>query len=810
MGFSFSGQQPQPILKDNCTVCMWSRLHSNSQIIANTETRLDDVENGLSNLPDFNEFAKTTDLPTSLEDLDNPVANPFVREDDLDGLATEEYVDEAIADSRLSVFKPLPAVETFADLPTPTDRTINYLCRIMEEQKVYALLDDSTEWSIYSDKTDFVMESELEEAIVNERLWVNENFLSKTAETIVDGTDWETILDDGRYRVSAANSFSTMTNTPPLPVPVGGFLVVIHPISDATITIRKYTYYSNGQGIWVRSFSPTQQAATTEWELLATDKWVKKNAMTKGLSGIFTQGVDFEGAGLPTFQEFLDANQNFKWLDGNAVRFQLNAPPENDTTVTFYEINSGRTPIGYTPVYITMNVPEGTGVWNIVIQRCASEIILGGNDWRGIGNIQAQTATSVEIAVNRTRLYNPTTRLTFARIPRVVIYGNVTVSRLLLNMGTELLVMATANLIITGEPGELAGNSSRLTIADTADLSFATNTFTGIIVDERPGRPLETFARTTDLNAMQQVTDPADPTSLLNTIIDLMPNEHTQKTISFASAQWTNFADIPADMRPSGRGAVLELRKALSYCMVLFKFTNNEVWTARVRDIQTAPRWSDEGFQEIATTGNVVTLNTSQTIGGDKSFKDFVYINDTGYLGIGDFGNAGSIRNLGGNVDIGAAQHIIMKTEDGYIDVDNNRISNVANPVNPQDAVNKRELDRVWSEAGHVSNRTTFTNADILAYPTIQHFFDAEINNRTFRNPVTVTISGDHNTAMEAHSMYALFIGNVRFANSYARLTLNCSNTRQLGTSVVEITDVPRIRINRAAGSYRLANNSLH
>ena len=33
MGFSFSGQQAQPIPKDNCTVCMWSRLHGESRLI---------------------------------------------------------------------------------------------------------------------------------------------------------------------------------------------------------------------------------------------------------------------------------------------------------------------------------------------------------------------------------------------------------------------------------------------------------------------------------------------------------------------------------------------------------------------------------------------------------------------------------------------------------------------------------------------------------------------------------------------------------------------------------------------------------
>jgi hypothetical protein len=80
-----------------------------------------------------------------------------------DGLATQEDLNNA----RLTIFKPLQAVNTFADLldPSTLDRTINYLCRVTSEQKVYSLLASGGGWELYSDITDFVVEEDMLVAI---------------------------------------------------------------------------------------------------------------------------------------------------------------------------------------------------------------------------------------------------------------------------------------------------------------------------------------------------------------------------------------------------------------------------------------------------------------------------------------------------------------------------------------------------------------------------------------------------------------------------------------------------------------------
>ena len=50
----------------------------------------------------------------------------------------------------------LPAVSTFAQLPTPPSQTRSYLCRVTTENNVYQFTSGDTQWRLYSENTDFL------------------------------------------------------------------------------------------------------------------------------------------------------------------------------------------------------------------------------------------------------------------------------------------------------------------------------------------------------------------------------------------------------------------------------------------------------------------------------------------------------------------------------------------------------------------------------------------------------------------------------------------------------------------------------
>ena len=105
-----------------------------------------------------------------------------------------------------------------------------------------------------------------------------------------------------------------------------------------------------------------------------------------------------------------------------------------------------------------------------------------------------------------------------------------------------------------------------------------------------------------NLNAMDRIMEPADPVSLLNTVLDLMPSQFTKRTVSFASAIWSNFADIPPEVKPATDGATVELRRVGTYIQVLIVTSGNDSWVARIRDVDSNPIWAEQGFRKLATT----------------------------------------------------------------------------------------------------------------------------------------------------------------------------------------------------------------
>ncbi len=77
----------------------------------------------------------------------------------------KDYTDKKIADTVAATQTWLPAVDKEADLPSITDTSKTYLCRVTKENNVYQCVAGQTSWEVYSDNTDYIDEQELADAI---------------------------------------------------------------------------------------------------------------------------------------------------------------------------------------------------------------------------------------------------------------------------------------------------------------------------------------------------------------------------------------------------------------------------------------------------------------------------------------------------------------------------------------------------------------------------------------------------------------------------------------------------------------------
>jgi len=75
----------------------------------------------------------------------------------------KNYADEQIAHTVAATQTWLPSVDSI--LPTITDMTKTYLCKVRGEQIVYQCVAGQTSWAPYDDRTDLVNEDELEAAL---------------------------------------------------------------------------------------------------------------------------------------------------------------------------------------------------------------------------------------------------------------------------------------------------------------------------------------------------------------------------------------------------------------------------------------------------------------------------------------------------------------------------------------------------------------------------------------------------------------------------------------------------------------------
>ena len=139
-------------------------------------------------------------------------------------------------------------------------------------------------------------------------------------------------------------------------------------------------------------------------------------------------------------------------------------------------------------------------------------------------------------------------------------------------------------------------------------------------------------------------------------------------------------------------------------------------------------------------TSNFATLNTNQTISGEKTFTNAITITKTngalqfkpgtnqpayfefynGNTRIGYFGKGSSSNN---NLTLGAQSGVIKLEPSTHVDVSNKKIINIADPTANQDAVNKRYVDnntlsKTSTTAQTVAGQVSFTQPLTVATPT--------------------------------------------------------------------------------------------
>jgi hypothetical protein len=223
---------------------------------------------------------------------------------------TKQFVDNEIANAALGTQHWLPAVGTFATLPTtatidpltgePIVNTIAYLCRVMADEDeskngVYQLIggweSDPLPWTYFSDNLDFVDEAELDAELA--------------------------FKEDKTNKVTSVSSSSTDTQ---------------YPSAKAT-----YTAVNAKENTSNKSSSYTASSTTTY-------------ANTKALvDGLATKVTTVTGKGLSTndftnvYKESLD-NEIGAWVykpDDTHVVLITDRILTNDDTVTFYDGTTG-------------------------------------------------------------------------------------------------------------------------------------------------------------------------------------------------------------------------------------------------------------------------------------------------------------------------------------------------------------------------------------------------------------------------------------------------------------------------------------
>ena len=207
----------------------------------------------------------------------------------------------------------------------------------------------------------------------------------------------------------------------------------------------------------------------------------------KGVAGTYTQGVDFDN-GVITFQQWLDANLNNRWFSGN-VTVVINTAIMTDIVIRNVIFGATAT------VRNTLNISASAQIGNnVMIHNINSGVVLRNTSANASMTFCAGLLLSVvemlDIpASNNINITNTANVETSAFC--VIRSGSVlSAENISINANADLRVIGT--LSTTGMLNVLG----RLLIEVTGDVSFGTLTSNiGVVVDNRPGRPLETYAR---------------------------------------------------------------------------------------------------------------------------------------------------------------------------------------------------------------------------------------------------------------------------------------------------------------------------
>ncbi|GHV39057.1 hypothetical protein FACS189490_02020 [Clostridia bacterium] len=120
--------------------------------------------------------------------------------------AANAYTDEQISDTVAASQTWLPSVSIMDDLPTVTDTTKTYLCRVTSTNNVYQCVAGQTEWALYSSNTDYIDETELADTLTG--------YVAKTQTVSATGdiTASATALSGANTAITATINSGAVTN----------------------------------------------------------------------------------------------------------------------------------------------------------------------------------------------------------------------------------------------------------------------------------------------------------------------------------------------------------------------------------------------------------------------------------------------------------------------------------------------------------------------------------------------------------------------------------------------------------------------
>jgi len=225
---------------------------------------------------------------------------------------------------------------------------------------------------------------------------------------------------------------------------------------------------------------------------------IESRAMTRGVQGTYTQGIDFDN-GIITAQQWLDKNINYHWFDISGTTTWLNIifnQPNSENLIIrdVLMVGLSTTNNANQMRIINTSATESTGSLRVYGVNALS---FGGASYNGFGSAYFNDLFNLDGYSGNPLIYsNPIPTFSIDRAVRVNFGTTTMVKADTVNIGIGVTALLSGNIEVTNSFEGLGritlGSASTLNISGSTDPKWQ---FRGNCMDERVGRGLETFQR---------------------------------------------------------------------------------------------------------------------------------------------------------------------------------------------------------------------------------------------------------------------------------------------------------------------------